>query len=551
MTTVRQSLAAHTIARPRRIGRRFLLVCILAIVFLVLVRTADLMVGRGNMYRTLADENRFFRIPLFAKRGTITDRNGETLARSDPRFFAINRASDLSLLSSPSAMLDDSQLLSTIATRSQSLAVRFRRVYPAGEALSPAVGYVGIPTQVALPMTLDTRVGKVGAEYLLDTQLQGTGGHRRVELDATGRITRSIETTEPRAGETVRLSIDATLTRAAYAAFAGRPGAAVVSDAASGEVLALVSSPSYTVASLSAALKSTQKPLLNRALLAYPPGSTFKMMTALAALESGKIDARTTIEDTGQLQAGDQVFRNWYFRQFGRVEGKVTIVQALSRSNDIFFYQIAAKSGVEAIDTTAARFGLGELTGLGLREEARGLLPNATWKEQTVGTKWFLGDTYNLGIGQGYVSATPAQINRMTATIARKGALCPLRITPERTPQCTDIDVNPENLTTIVDGMVAACSSGGTAFPFFSLNAGLPESRKIACKTGTAEFGATNAQGNKRTHGWLTLFYPVTSPKVAITVLVESTDSIPYAEGSTHAAPIALTIFSAWRETYE
>ena len=377
-------------------------------------------------------------------------------------------------------------------------------------------------------------------------------GKQVIEISALGVPQRSILLeTPPQNGQDVTISLDQELSKTAYEAMGEQSGAVVVSDVETGQVLVLTSAPSFSIASLSAALHDDKKPLLNRALAAYPPGSTFKLMTALTALENQTITKDTTVVDEGELRLGQQVFGNWYWRQYGRTEGEISLERAIARSNDIYFYKAAAMVGPDKIDEVARQFGIGRSTGIELPSEAYGLLPNSAWKEQKIGEKWYTGDTYNMGIGQGYVLSTPIQVNNMTATVARHGQWCPLTLQLRKDKSCTDVLVEPEYFDLIINGMVGACSTGGTAFPFFPLNEKSSDEQKIACKTGTAEFGAENDKGQKRTHGWFTMFYPKVQAKVAITVFLESTPAHPYLEGSRDGGPIALKVFEKWKEKYD
>jgi penicillin-binding protein 2 len=432
--------------------------------------------------------------------------------------------------------------------------MRSKRSFDTSEVFSHVVGYTGYnQSQHIDPRDrADERVGISGLEKEFNDILDGKDGREVVEISALGVIQRSIMITDPAVdGKDLTISVDRELSNIAYEAIAPHPGAVVVTDIPTGQILTLVSSPSYKNASLSAALKDASKPLLNRALTSYPPGSTFKLMTALSALRAGKIKQDTQIDDEGEIKAGEQIFGNWYWRQYGKKEGKINLVRAIARSNDIYFYKIAESVGPDLIDQMAQEFGLGKSTGIELPSESMGLLPNSAWKEKKVGEKWYLGDTYNMGIGQGYILATPIQVNNMTATVARRGSWCPLTLMLTKDPACTDIELSHDDIETVITGMVDACSSGGTAFPFFPINEKLPTDGKIACKTGTAEFGGEDEKGRKKTHGWFTMFYPVKKPQVAITVFLESTKDRPFLEGSKDGAPIAVKVFEKWREKYE
>lgn len=334
---------------------------------------------------------------------------------------------------------------------------------------------------------------------------------------------------------------------------------------------------------------------------AYPPGSVFKLVTAAAGLSRGALTPQTTVNDEGSIKVGEYSYSNWYFSQYGRVEGEISLQKAIARSNDIFFYKAAEWIGPDTLATVAREFGFGKKTGVELPTEIAGTVPDPAWKEETQGERWFLGNTYHFGIGQGDVLVTPLQVAQMTQTIANRGSLCSPHLIKNQRADCIGLSIKDEDLETIVSGMIDACSSGGTAFPLFPWNtahqteASLTgyaaiDAGSIACKTGTAEFGATDELGYKKTHGWLTMFVglntelqvaepvsatqatasaalPATSSallaadqhyldhqqwlrliknnfpnEIVITVLVESDEQQPYREGSRDAAPVAKAI---------
>ncbi len=519
-----------------------------------LFRLFDIMVLRGTSYRAIADGNRLQSIPVEGYRGVIKDRNGVILARNERAFFTLKEGTEKTLYP-----LKEKEITSTqaarmaIATPTQVIAEPVR-VYTNGPAFSHLLGYTGFASfrdQRELYVLPTQRVGKAGAEKTYDELLRGTAGEKTYEMSANGHVIRLVSTKPAIDGKDIVLTIDSGLSQTAFEALKDSLGAVVVSDIPSGQLLVLTSTPSYSFSDFQKALSDPKKPLINRGLSAFPPGSTFKLVTALAALESGKVTPQTQVVDEGQLKVGEQVFGNWYFRQYGRTEGAITLQKAIARSNDIFFYKAAENTGPQKIDEMAFRLGLGRPTGIDFMEEQKGLLPDPTWKEKTTGTKWFLGDTYHMGIGQGFVLATPVQINAMTATIAREGLWCGLSLLSTTRQNCEDAEIKPDYLLTVVRGMVDACSSGGTAFPFFEINTAAAADQKVACKTGTAEYGASDEKGHKKTHGWFTMFYPIKNPKVAITVFLESTEENKFFEGSTDAAPIAKKVWEAWKKTYE
>ncbi|MGB9707691.1 MAG: penicillin-binding transpeptidase domain-containing protein, partial [Microgenomates group bacterium] len=294
-------------------------------------------------------------------------------------------------------------------------------------------------------------------------------------------------------------------------------------------------------------------PLFNRALEGlYPPGSIFKLVVAAAALEEKTIDEKTQIEDTGVLQAGPLKFSNWYFLQYGKTDGMVDVVKGIGRSNDIFFYKIGEKTGVEKIKKWAQILGLGKKTGIGLSEE-EGLIPSIFWKETILKDQWYLGDTYNFSIGQGYILTTPIQLAVLTSVFANNGYLCQPKLLKIKNNQwlmeknCQKLPLTVKTLNLIKQGMKQACSPGGTGWPLFEFKveekqaSGPANLIKIqtACKTGTAE----SQSKNHLPHAWITVFAPYENPEIILTVLVENGG-----QGSDVAGPIAKEILKAYFE---
>jgi penicillin-binding protein 2 len=323
---------------------------------------------------------------------------------------------------------------------------------------------------------------------------------------------------------------------------ADRKGAVVASDARTGEILALVSSPSFDPEQVEEYLDNKGLPLFNRAVSGeYPPGSVFKVVTATAALEEGKVNELTEIEDTGEIRVGVWRFGNWYYDQYGRKEGVLRIVRAIARSNDIFFYKLGEWLGIELLSDWAKYFGLASLTGIDLAGEAYGLMPTPAWKEEYKGEQWYLGDTYITAIGQGDILMTPLQVNQMVGIIASRGRLCqPMVVArepePNRQDNCQRLDISDRTLETVIEGMRQVCEAGGTAWPLFEFKV-KGKRIEVAGKTGTAEFG----DPEDKTHAWFSGFAPVTEPEIVVTVLLEAAG-----DGSDEAAPVAKELLRYW-----
>jgi penicillin-binding protein 2 len=329
----------------------------------------------------------------------------------------------------------------------------------------------------------------------------------------------------------------------AFEALEDRPGAVVATEPKNGQVLVLISSPSFNPNDITPEnLTDVTLPFFNRAVGGvYPPGSTFKIVTAVAGLEEGKIDKNTTFTDLGEIRVGDYSYKNWYFTQYGKTEGTINLVRAIKRSTDTFFYKVGEWVGPTRLANWAQSFGLGKKSGIDLPGEVGGLVPSPEWKEEK-GDRWFLGNTYHFAIGQGDILTTPLQVNVMTSVIANGGKLCQPTIaqnTSDGGPKgllrgeinCQDLKLKAETLSLVKEGMKEACSPGGTAFPFFDF------SPQVACKTGTAEFGDLAG----KTHAWLTSFSPVDNPQIVVTALVEKGG-----EGSYVAAPVVKKVMEAW-----
>ncbi len=425
---------------------------------------------------------------------------------------------------------------------------KYLRVYPLREAISPIMGYLSEVRESELGCLegLCSRrgrvVGWVGVELVMASRLGGREGGRLVEVDSAGVEVREMGNNESEAGSDISLTIDAGLQRIAYESLASKSGSVVAIDM-QGKVLALVSSPSYDPSHLSDYLSDKDKMyFLNRPIAGtYPPGSVFKLVTSIAGLSEGKITRETKFEDTGEIKVGSYRYGNWYFDQYGMKEGSISMVRALSRSNDIYFYKVGEEVGVDTLVKWARKFGLGEKTGIELSGEVSGLVPDRLWKERATGEKWFLGNTYHLAIGQGDLLVTPLQAARMTLGVV-SGRLCKISILKDKAVDCSDLGLKTEDIAVVREGMGAACATSGTAFPFFTFNP------PVLCKTGTAEHSGQNANdpkdktGHVLPHAWITVAYPGENPEMILVVMLESAG-----EGSAEAGPVAKKIIEGWK----
>lgn len=556
--------------------RAYLFPLLLALGGIILLgRLFFLQILAGQYYRDLSNSNRIRTQILHAARGIIFDRNGNPLVYNVPGYRET--------VNGKTVLLSQQEALAKIAAGDKELEVDSLRNYPLGEAAAHIVGYIGqiSADELKLPQYLTYRpgdlVGKMGIENEFESLLKGIDGKQLVEVDAAGKIVKTLGQTDPVPGQNITLTIDASLQKDTFQAMKDvKKGAAIVSTP-QGQILSLVSKPSfdpnlftmgngYKVPVGSAYTNVAQilldgngQPLLNRAISGvYPPGSTFKILTAAAALQTHKIDANYTVEDTGILKVGNFSFANWYYTDYGKTDGTVDVVKALQRSNDIFFYKVANLLGVDTLSAQAAKFGVGAPLGIQLPGEASGLLPTKEWKLQTIGEQWYLGDDYHYGIGQGYLLVTPLQVNAWTQVVANGGTL----YQPQLLLQSASV-VKGSNLLTaqnenlLRQGMIAACAPGGVGWPLFNFmvkNPKLqvdgknilavpnqPDMRQIvvACKTGTAQQGDITADP----HAWMTAFAPAYNPQVVVTVLSEGSG-----EGSNVAGPIVKQILTKWFE---
>jgi penicillin-binding protein 2 len=446
------------------------------------------------------------------------------------------------------------------------------RHYTGGDVLSQVLGYTGRVDEEDYAALKDSgyiasdRIGKAGVEAAYETYLRGAVGRKEIEKDATGREVRTLDQDPATPGNDLVLSIDLDLQKKAteltQAAANGGQAAAIVMDVHTGEILALVSLPLYDdnalsgkidEAKLEGYLNDPKKPLVNHALSEqYAPGSIFKQITGAAALQEGVATPGTIIVSNGYINVPNEydpsivyTFKDW------RVNGVMDFYSGIANSSDVYFYYLAGGYhaygenfdglGIDRLARYAKQFGLGRKTGIDIAGEADGVIPDPDWKKATFGDDWFLGDTYNMGIGQGFVAATPIQMARVVAAVANGGTLLTPRVVREvRDAQGHvivapgpliegNVGVSPQNLAAVREGMREAVSVG-------SANLGAVPGVEVGGKTGTAEFGPRFADGTYETHAWFSGFAPAENPQVAVTVFLER------GVGATDAAPLASKI---------
>jgi len=580
---------------------------------LVAARLVYLQVTRHDDLLAQAENNRTAIVPIVPNRGLILDRNGVVLATNysaytleitpskvahleqtidelsqliditprDRKRFKKLRDEGRSFESLPlRSRLSDDEVARFGAQRYRfpgvDIKARLFRNYPFGEVASHVVGYIGrinTAEKEALEESEDPAnyrgtdyIGKLGVEQSFEPQLHGITGVDAMETSAGGRATRRLTSQPAEPGNTVKLSIDIKLQKLIEEMYGERRGALVALDPKTGDVLAFVSKPTFDPNLFVEGIdhenwqllnESIDKPLLNRALRGtYPPGSTYKPFMALAALSLGKRTPQTIINDPGFFMFGGH--------RFGSPEnergGLMDMHRAIVESSNAYFYSLANELGVDTMHDFMAPLGFGQITGIDINGEVRGVLPSQAWKrnyyKRADQKRWYAGETISLGIGQGYNSFTMLQLAQATAIVANGGikhtpklvmATQDTRtraITPQNVAPAVDLGFKPEHIAVIRRAMVGV-TQGGTSTRVFA-GAGYVSGGK----TGTAQavslgknerYSATRMEERKRDHALYIAFAPADDPKIALAVIVENAGF-----GSASAAPIARRAFDYW-----
>jgi penicillin-binding protein 2 len=557
-------------------------------------------------YASQAEENRISIVPVVPNRGLIVDRNGVVLARNfsaytleitpskvkgeldalidelatlvdiqpkDRKRFKRQMEETKSFESLPIRIrLTDEEVARFTAQRYRfpgvDIQARLFRQYPLGQVASHVIGYIGRINQAEADRIDDTEdaanyngtdyIGKEGLEKSYEAKLHGTTGYEEVEVSAGGRAVRTLSRTAAIPGHNLILSIDIELQKVVEEAFGDRRGALIAIEPATGDILAYVSMPTFDPnlfvegidqQSWDELNTSIDRPLINRPLSgSYPPGSTYKPFMALAALELGKRTPTSAIHDPGFFFFGNHKFRDDKDEGHGTVDMYKSIVQ----SCDTYYYMLANDLGVDAIHDFMKPFGFGQLTGIDLENERRGLLPSTSWKraayKKPEQQKWYAGETISLGIGQGYNSFTPLQLAHATAILANNGVVMKPHLvkiledgaTRVRTPtvpkESYRINLKQKNIDVIKQAMIGVTREGTSARSF--ANAGYVS----AGKTGTAQviaikknekYDSKKVAERHRDHSLYTAFAPADNPRIAIALIVENGGF-----GATAAAPI-------------
>ena len=567
-------------------------------------RMRFLQIDQADQYRLLAEENRINVRLVPPSRGLVYDRDGLLIASNVQNYRAViiredveNLESLLNNLQTPLKISDEKKQAirklvlkhspfvpitvlnnlswSNVAKISVNAPVLhgltadvgLNRHYPRGADYAHLLGYVGPVSDFDLKKRDDNdpllkiprfQIGKTGVEAKLERALRGNAGTKRIEVNAKGRVIRELSRQESSPGQSVQMTIDTGLQNFALARLGKKSASAVVMRVDNGDLLSMASSPSFDtnlfVKGISTndyvALRDNEfRPLADKSVQGiYPPGSTFKMVIALAALDEGLIRPNEKIRCDGHIELADRKFHCW--KRLGHEE--ITLTEALEQSCDVFFYDLALRVGIEKITQMAKRLGIGIKHNLPLSGVARGLSPTKNWKLKTQGESWVLGDTLNVGIGQGYVLASPLQLAVMAARIASGKVVEPRIIkrvngVEQKIPNQLKLDIDPNALGIIRSGMYEV--SNGIKGTARKSKIAISEI-SMAAKTGTSQVrnitSKERATGvipneklpyNRRDHALFVGFAPYNQPKYAIAVVVEHGGG-----GSKVAAPIARDI---------
>lgn len=557
----------------RRIKIIFGLFCIWFII--IACRLWDMQVLHATRYTKMSLENRSRLVRLPSARGKIYDRNGKIVADNkaatelvvmiDEIGDAKTLAEDVSNLTklSPEYILkkikenlfkpfvpavlasdmSDETLVKVAESKYRLPGITIQvapiRDYILGEVAAHLVGYVGEAGKNELNSgySWGDIVGRIGIEKEWDRELRGKDGYREVQVDYRGNIDTVLKVIEPEIGGNIYLTIDSVLQEELYNAMKGHHGAGVVMNSGAGEILALVSAPGFDPNLLVSPVKEEviinlfgdkNRPMVNRAVGGlYPPGSVFKIIIALAALEKGTITKKSIFFCDGEFQLGNAIFKCWEKKGHGWID----LTNALKKSCNEYFYQVGLKVGPDAIVDVAGRFGLGRCTGIKMQGEKSGLLP----KNDIEQSKWFSGDTVNLSIGHGKILVTPIQIACLISAVANGGILYKPLLALGENKETVQINIDKGYLNIVKEGLFKVVNDpDGTGHKAYV--SGLD----IAGKTGTVEIKDGR---RKRDICWFAGFGPFDNPQVAVVIVLEEGES-----GGTTAAPIAKKVFQKWQE---
>ncbi len=581
----------------------FLSLGVTALFFILIMRLWYLQIIKAEDYQNLSENNRLRLVPVAAPRGTILDRNGKLMIWNRPSFSVVvfkqdvkdkdlllgeliryleldrkelyekwnksrGKAKYYPITVASGITQDQLEFLEENRLNLPGVDVQMKpvREYAEGGIAVHLVGYIGEISEQDLARDEFSQynsgdyVGKNGLERGWEKELHGQDGGRLIEVDARGRVLRTVTETVPAIGNSLVLTLDRTIQERAEQALGAKAGAAIALDVRTGEVLAFASSPLFAPELFSSRipkkvwdgyLEDVRRPLINKVLTGqYPPGSTFKIITALAGLEEGLIDEHTVVPCNGSYTVGNRTFHCWQRHGHGSVNLKL----ALKQSCDVYFYHLAERLGADRLAAYAQKYRLGMPTGIGLDHEKPGLIPTSVWKEKKYKQKWSRGETVSMGIGQGYVLMTPLQLASMMASVANGGTIYRPYVVKKVVDQEGKVlqEFKPEiqgttgisqrSLALVKNGLQAVVNEpGGTGAA-----ARLAEVT-VAGKTGTSQVvKLRSGKGNPyqfRDHALFVAFAPVDNPEIAVAVVVEHGE-----HGGSSAAPVARAIFRAYFE---
>jgi len=560
----------------------------LALTGVLVGRLQYLQLAQADKYATLAEDNRVNYEPLAVSRGRIVDRFGVELASNDQNFMISmipEQVEDIervlkhlqSILAFSDQYRAETRKLITKAPKflpftiadnvswdvfaKVNLNLPFlpgvqafvgeKRSYGLAEQAAHVVGYVGSSRNREGRAQSTYFKGRAGLELAFEDNLKGEAGNRRVEVNALGRIVRELERRDGNPGDDLRLAIDAEIQKTAAAALGDNSGSIVVMDAQSGDIYALASTPGFDPNLMSvgiderswnALLQDDHKPLMNKALSGqYAPGSTFKMIVALAALEAGVVSREHELECTGAYRFGGQDFHCW--EKDGH--GIVGFNESIARSCDVFFYDLALKTGIDAISAMARRFGFGRKTGVEVPGEKMGVMPDRDWKRANYAVGWQPGETVITGIGQGYILTTPIQLAAMTAALANGTHLPnPRTVMGADSAERQELGLNPQHVALVQSGMIDVVNDRRGTAVRSRINV---DGMKMAGKTGTVQVRRITKEEREagiiknedlpwtlRDHALFVGYAPLDNPRFVIATVVEHGGG-----GSSVAAPLS------------
>jgi penicillin-binding protein 2 len=574
------------------VQRTWQLAVLLGVAFtVVLIGYWYTQIVRGAYYRELAENNRLRELKIEAPRGVILDREGRPLVENVPSYFLLfdrgrsqNLESSLSFVARtldrpvdefdravaaaarnasyvPLVLAEDLTLDQVARLEASSLEhpefeieVRQRRFYRHGTQTAHVVGYLGEASERALGRRPDLNAGDLvgvkGVEQTYDSVLRGKDGRRVVVVDSRGKFVHEEVRQPSDPGGNLELTLDLELQQEAERFFVDKVGSAVALDPRNGEILAMVSAPSFNPnvfarridhSDWRAIVDAPHQPLQNRAMQnTYPPGSVFKIVTAIAGLEQGIVRPGDAVWCSGAARVFNHSFRCWKRGGHGRVDLK----RAIAQSCDVYFYQLGARLTIDPIASWSRRLGLGDTTGVDLEGEKSGLVPDREWSMRQRGTMWFPGETVSVSIGQGPLLVTPLQVAVLMATVANGGRVVQPHLTRDRTPDAAprETGVSAATLELVKDALAAVVNEGGTG------GRARLATLRVAGKTGTAQvirqekhIDSSQLAYEQRDHAWFASFAPVEDPRLVVVVFVEHGG-----HGSDAAAPLAKLLYERY-----